>query len=230
MATTEHTMNDALATLLRKTKGAWSTAGVISSENTKTLKNSTGRPDILIQEPGISPVTIETEVLPAITVEPEARSRLGCQVATTGRPILASVAVRLPLRLRTMADSVLADELEKATDLEYALFTGKDQTEADRWPSSGWLKGTVKDISILAQSAAVPPALIEDAVNNLVAGVSEAAGILDQIAAANPTPTVWIETTMVSASRISSSVRKNSTRSRSVAANTGSNEINRKGR
>ena len=194
MATTEHTMNDALATLLRKTKRAWSTAGVISSENTKTLKNSTGRPDILIQEPGISPVTIETEVLPAITVEPEARSRLGCQVATTGRPILASVAVRLPLRLRTMADFVLADEIEKATDLEYALFTGKDQTEADRWPSSGWLKGTVKDISILAQSAAVPPALIEDAVNNLVAGVSEAAGILDQIAAANPTALAKIAT------------------------------------
>lgn len=187
MATTEHTMNDALASVLRKTKRAWSVAGVISSENTKTLKNSAGRPDILIQEPGVSAVTIETEVLPAITVEQEARSRLGCQVATTGRPILASIAIRLPARLRTMADTALADELDQAFDLEYALFTGKDHTEADRWPSSGWLKGSCKDISILAQSAAVPPALIEYAVNSLVAGVSEAAGILDQIAAAYPT-------------------------------------------
>lgn len=165
MATTEHTINDTLATLLRKTKRAWSAAGVVNSENTRTLKNSSGRPDILIQEPSISPVTIETEVLPAITVETEARARLGCQVATTGRPILASIAVRLPTRLRTMADSALADELDQALDLEYALFTGKDHTEADRWPSSGWLKGSAKDISILAQSAAVPPALIEEAVN-----------------------------------------------------------------
>ena len=194
MATTEHTMNDALASVLRKTRRAWSVAGVINSENTKTLKNSAGRPDILIQEPGVSPVTIETEVLPAITVEQEARSRLGCQVATTGRPILASIAVRLPARLRTMADTALADELDQAFDLEYVLFTGKDHIEADRWPSSGWLKGSSKDISILAQSAAVPPALIEYAVNNLVAGVSEAAGILDQIAAAYPTALAKIAT------------------------------------
>jgi len=187
MATTEHTINDALATVLRKTKRAWSAAGVVSSENTKTLKNSLGRPDILIQEPGIAPVTIETEVLPATTVESEARSRLGCQVATTGRPILASIAVRLPTRLRTMADSILADEIDQALDLEYALFTGKNHTEADRWPSSGWLKGSAKDISILTQSAAVPPALIEKAVDDLVSGVSEAAGILDQIAATHPT-------------------------------------------
>ena len=187
MGTTEHTMNDALATLLRKTKRAWSNAGVISSENTKTLKDSSGRPDILIQEPGISPVTIETEVLPAVTVEQEARSRLGCKVATTGRPILASIAVRLPSRLRNMADSALADELDQSLDIDYALFTGKEQNEADRWPSSGWLKGSAKDISILAQSAAVPPALIEEAVNSLVSGVSEAAGILDQIAVTHPT-------------------------------------------
>ncbi|MGP8233092.1 MAG: hypothetical protein ACLQL2_10570 [Methylovirgula sp.] len=182
MATTEHTINDALASVLRKTKRAWATHGAVSSENTQTLKNSAGRPDILIQESGISPVTIETEVLPAVTVEQEARSRLGCLVASTGRPILASIAVRLPIRLRALADTALTHELDQATGLEYALFTGKDHTEAERWPSSGWLIGSSKDISILAQSAAVPPALIEDAVNNLVSGVSEAAGILDQIA------------------------------------------------
>ena len=182
MATTEHTINDALASVLRRTKRIWSVHGVISSENTKMLKGSAGRPDIIIQEPNVSPVTIETEVLPAITVEPEARSRLGCAVATTGRPILASIAMRLPTRLRSLSGLDLQGDLSKAADLEYALFTGTSQTEADRWPSSGWLKGSTKDISILAQSAAVPPALIEDTVNNLVAGVSEAAGILDQIA------------------------------------------------
>ena len=182
MATTEHTINDALALILRGTKRGWSDRGVISSENTQMLKDSARRPDIIIQEPNVSPVTIETEVLPATAVEPEARSRLGCAVTTTGRPILASIAVRLPTRLRSLSGLELHDELSEATDLEYALFTGTSQTKAARWPSSGWLKGSTKDISILAQSAAVPPALIEVAVNNLVGGVAEAAGILDQIA------------------------------------------------
>ena len=185
MATTEHTINDALASILRGTRRVWFGHGVVSSENTKMLKGSTGRPDIIIQEPNVSPVTIETEVLPAMTVEADARSRLGCAVATTGRPILASIAIRLPARLRSLSGPDLQDDVSKASDIEYVLFTGTGQTEATRWPSSGWLMGSTKDISILAQSAAVPPALIEDAVNNLVAGVSEGAGILDEIAASH---------------------------------------------
>ncbi|MBC6438019.1 MAG: hypothetical protein GDA52_07755 [Rhodobacteraceae bacterium] len=186
MATTEHTINDALATLLRKTRGVWHAAGVIRSETTGTFRNSSARPDILIQEPGVSPVTIETEVLPARTVEAEAHARLGCHVATTGSPVLASIAVRLPARLRDVADAALADALNQALDLEYALFTGENPAKAERWPLSGWLTGSVKDISILAQMAAVPPALIEKAVSRLVSGVSEAAGILDQIALTHP--------------------------------------------
>ena len=64
------------------------------------LKYSNKRPDILVLEANVSPVVIETEVLPAVTVESEAISRLGLQVRTTGRTILSSIAVRLPDRLR----------------------------------------------------------------------------------------------------------------------------------
>jgi hypothetical protein len=39
------------------------------------LKGSTKRPDILVLEPNVSPVVIETEVLPAVTVEMEAITR-----------------------------------------------------------------------------------------------------------------------------------------------------------
>jgi hypothetical protein len=65
MATTEHTINDALATVLRETRRAWSAPGVISSENTGMLKGSSKRPDVLVLEANVSPVVIETEVLPA---------------------------------------------------------------------------------------------------------------------------------------------------------------------
>jgi len=101
VATTEHTINDALAAVLRETRYAWSTSEVVSSENTGMLKGNSRRPDILVLEANVSPVVIETEVLPAVTVEQEAVSRLGEQVRTTGRTILSSLAVRLPIRLRT---------------------------------------------------------------------------------------------------------------------------------
>jgi hypothetical protein len=72
MATTEHTINDAIAELLRGTRRAWRDTDIVSSENTGQIKGNTARPDILISEPNVSPVVIETEVLPAVTVEAEA--------------------------------------------------------------------------------------------------------------------------------------------------------------
>ena len=118
MATTEHTINDALAEVLRGTRLAWQQPNVVRSENTRMLKGSNERPDILVIEPTVSPVVIETEVLPAPTVEPEAISRLGKQIQATGRAILSSIAVRLPERLRTKQGSFLRSELENVSDIE----------------------------------------------------------------------------------------------------------------
>src|SRR4051812_8658437 len=101
MPTTEHTINDAIAELLRETRRAWFTSEIVRSENTGMFRGGNQRPDILILEPNVSPVSIETEVLPASTVESEAVGRLGEQVRTTGRTILSSIAVRLPVRLRS---------------------------------------------------------------------------------------------------------------------------------
>src|SRR5258706_5781348 len=100
MATTEHTINDALADLLRGTRRTWRDSNVVNSEDTGQLKGTSARPDILVVEPNVSPVVIETEVLPAVTVEVEALSRLGTQMRSTGRKILSSLAVRLPISLR----------------------------------------------------------------------------------------------------------------------------------
>jgi hypothetical protein len=40
VATTEHTINDALAAVLRETRYAWSTSEVVSSEITSVLKGN----------------------------------------------------------------------------------------------------------------------------------------------------------------------------------------------
>src|SRR5436853_2320908 len=96
MPTTEHTINDALAETLRATRHAWRGGSVIRSENTQMLQGSSGRPDILVLEPHVSPVCIETEVPPALTVEQDACARLGCKLKASGRRILSAIAVRLP--------------------------------------------------------------------------------------------------------------------------------------
>ena len=100
MATTEHTINDALAAVLRETRRAWRNSTIVRSENTGMLKGSAKRPDILVLEPSVSPVVIGTEVFPGATVEADAIARLGAQVRTTGRLVLSSIAVKTPERLR----------------------------------------------------------------------------------------------------------------------------------
>ena len=186
MPTTEHTINDKLADALRETRSAWRADGIVSSENTGLLRGNSARPDILVVEANVSPVVIETEVLPAVTVESEARQRLGNHVRTNGREILSAIAVRLPTRLRSKQGAKLQAEIGIAADLEIALFAGSAPDDCVRWPISGWLSGTVADLSVLAQSASVPPAIIEAAADQLVDGVSEAAGLLAEMAVAHP--------------------------------------------
>ncbi len=181
MATTEQTINDALAAILMETRSLWRYKGVVKSENVDVLKSSGKKPDILITEPNVSPVIVETEILPANSVESDAKQRLGEYLAS-GRPILSALAIRLPVRLKDFSGQPLKHEILNASDLEMALYTGESQESYMRWPQNGWVGGSVTDLSMLIQSASVPPAVIEEAANKLVDGVSEAAALLEDMA------------------------------------------------
>jgi hypothetical protein len=186
MPTTEHTVNDALAEQLRTTKSAWRLPETVRSENTGMLRDSSERPDILVLETNVSPVAIETELLPATSVESEACARLGKHVRTTGRTILSALAVRLPSKLRNSSGAALRTAVASITDFEIALFTGTSPTSYSRWPQSGWIKGDLALLSALAQAASVPPEVIDRAADDLVNGVNEAAGRLNEIARSHP--------------------------------------------
>ena len=80
----------------------------------------------------------------------------------------------------------MKDEIVNASDFEIALYTGESPESFVRWPQSGWVSGNVTDLSMLIQSAAVPPAVVEEAANKLVEGVSEAAALLEDMAIAHP--------------------------------------------
>jgi len=180
MATTEHTINDTLAAILRKTRYVWRDTGVIQSEQLGMLKDSTERPDILVIEPYVSPVVIEVEMTPAITVETEASSRLG-KIMKSGKQILSAIAVRLPERIRKKQGTSISDELISADDIDMALYTGSDPAKFTRWPREGWIIGNVRNLSMLIQLASIPPEVIDKAADLLIDGIENATAVFNQI-------------------------------------------------
>lgn len=89
---TEPSANNSLGSLLQTMLGK----ATVRSENTQIILGHPGlRPDIVITATGRSPVVVESEYLPAATVEEEARSRLGLKVRGGGT-IEAAIALRYP--------------------------------------------------------------------------------------------------------------------------------------
>jgi hypothetical protein len=150
MPTTEHSVNDALAEQLRTTKSAWKLPEAVRSENTGMLRDSGERPDILVLEANVSPVAIDTELIPAANVESDACARLGKHVRTTGRTILSALAVRFPSKLRNSSGAALRTAVASTREFEIALFSGTSPTSYVRWPQSEWMNavGGVEDSSL----------------------------------------------------------------------------------
>lgn len=183
MPTTERSINDVIALVLRERRRRWALPQRVRSENTGIFRDAGLQPDILITEAGTSPVVVETEVMPAATVEADARSRLGQPLRDSGRQVFSTVAVRLPLVLRDHEGTALADALrDDATKLEFTCFTGRSSADAVRWPRAGWMSGSMADLCLVCQSMTIPPPIVDDASNRLVQGVSNAAGILSDLA------------------------------------------------
>src|SRR5260221_7079774 len=181
MATTEPTINNTIAGLLRELRKAWAPPGVLRSENTGVFVGG-GQPDILVMEPGTSPVAVETEVLPAQTVEKDARSGLGRGLSENGRPVLSSIAVRMPVSLREAEGTALTQVVKTGASFGFACFTGKSPGDYIRWPRQGWVAGNIADLAVVSQPCAIPPAVVDQAANRLVQGVSNAAGRLNEAA------------------------------------------------
>ncbi len=187
MATTEHTINDAIAELLRGTRWAWRGDDVVRSETTGLLAESGGlRPDILILEPYTAPVVIETEVMPAQSVEEEALGRLGERLSGSDETVLSAIALRLPDRLREAQGDTLRQAILVAEDMKFAQYSGRNPEKYTRFPQGGWLTGGLHELSIMAQSATMPSFLVDEAANILEIGVNAAAHHLKIIAARNP--------------------------------------------
>ncbi len=187
MATIEETINYEIAELLKKTRYAWRGDKVIFSETTQLFADSSGqRPDMLIVEPYTAPVVIETEVMPAQMVEDEALSRLGKPLRDSDGTVLSAIALRLPPRFREGQGETLRRTILAARDMEFAQFSGRSTENYTRQPDSGWLNGSLHELSLLAQSATMPSFLVDEAANVLEIGVNAAASHLKHMEQKHP--------------------------------------------
>ena len=150
----------------------------VRSEHTQAISGHPGlQPDILITAPGRAPVVIEAEYMPAHTVEVEARSRLGLEVASNGRPIEAAIALRYPEDLREAHD--LHTALSSAR-LSYCVFT-ESAEDVHRFPESGWLDGDLEDLADMVRLVSVPQRAVDRATTAVQEGIDGAARLLDEL-------------------------------------------------
>ncbi|MYB77681.1 MAG: SAM-dependent DNA methyltransferase, partial [Chloroflexi bacterium] len=150
----------------------------VRSENTRTITGHPGlRPDILITANDRAPVVIEAEYLPAVNAEAEAQSRLGLEVAASGRRIEAAIALRYPDAIGDADD--LRSALRQAR-LSYCVFT-EESNGVTRFPASGWLEGSPEDLADLARLVSVPQRAVDEATTILQEGIGAAAKILDEM-------------------------------------------------
>ena len=171
---TEPNANNALGSLLQDMLPR----GQVRSENTQAISGQPGlRPDIIITVPGRSPVVVEAEYMPARTVEPEARSRLGLEVTTNGRVIEAVIALRYPNAIGEVHD--LHAGLSSAR-LSYCVFT--EDGDESRFPESGWLEGSVEDLADMVRLVSIPQRAVNRAATTLEEGIEGTAKHLDEIA------------------------------------------------
>ncbi len=185
MATTEPIVNDYLATALRKLHPSWDKDGVVVAENTAAFLTKGQRPDIIVCDDCAAPVGIETEFIPAVSVEKDAIARLGKVYQPTGGTIHSVLAVRMPAKYRTLQGAAISQGIAVETQFEYCLYSG-DDADHSRWPETGWIKASVSDLAHVVASAKVSPVVIREAAQILENGARSVAAVIG--AAANNAP------------------------------------------
>ena len=150
----------------------------VQPENTDVIAKKPGkRPDISITSQGRSPVVIEAELEPANDVEEDAKERFQTpRLKNQIRPLEAVIALIYPQELRQASN--LKSELAK-TRLRYCVFYAKD----GRFPTTGWITGSVSDLADLIDLVAVPRSAFDQSAKDLSNSIDSAVSVLENSAA-----------------------------------------------
>ena len=173
---TEPNANNALGSVLR----GMMPGCTVLAENTQTFTDYPGRhSDVLITGPGRAPVAVEAEYEPAATVEQDARERLGLRVVAEQRTIEAAIALRYPPEVGEAYDVTAAI---RSAPLDYAVL----YENGDRFPATGWLRGSVTDLADLARLVSVPQREVDAAAELMENGIDAAVPVLDEMSKLKP--------------------------------------------
>lgn len=130
--TTEPAFNLELSRVLRQKHPRWKNA--IGAEQVRVLRGQPQKqPDIVLSPAGSSPVVLETEFLPAATVESDAAARLGSILASDDRKIEQVIALRIPKDLRTVPQAKLTEAIENA-QFTYCILCAGEAGAVERLP------------------------------------------------------------------------------------------------
>ena len=133
----------------------------VHAEETRTLRKSSKRPDVLVEEAAQWPVAIEAERESYDGAEGDARARLGQVVNETRKPIESAIALVYPPEVLDIDGEELRQALRTTEGLEYALLTRTLGGGEERLPESGWMKGSARDLAMLAHRASTPAPRVE---------------------------------------------------------------------
>ena len=171
--TDEQTVNAALGEALGGLRRGWE----VLADRRGPVLHGGGWPDVLVREPAGWPVAVEAKHHPNHAgAEASASARLGRQPASGPHPIETAIALVYPPQFASLDGAPLRAAIDGTDALEYALYSqGGDDDAPDRLPASGWLRGSVRDLAMLVQRAAVPARRVDALAERLERGVEEAA-------------------------------------------------------
>ena len=153
----------------------------VGVEQRDVLRETALQPDIVIRPPGGVPVIIETEFIPARSVEADATARLGKFLQYNGDLIEQTIAVQVPQELSRASQKDLERQIE-AAEFRYCTFSLQKKDTVVRWPSEGWLTGSIDDLAACIENVALSERLLAEGTQILEQSIGEAAGKLRETA------------------------------------------------
>ena len=217
MANSENTITTAFVNILRHMREAWH----VNEQITKPFLGATQKPDVIITETGRNPIVIEVKIdgnTPNLSGLTQAEAHFGRLLDPSIFPGLTYdtvenvLRVRMPARFKTMPQENIKPDMLKAEDIAY-MFLNKpipenetepdtvlfiheveeNETDTERFPRNGWLKGSVADIATAIRVGATPISKIKAAADLLEKRIEIAAKQLEAAMAERPSIGTEIE-------------------------------------
>ena len=119
-------------------------------------------------------------------MELEAQSRLNKTTKETGKIIEQAIALCAPDSLRNVTQDKLVAAV-RTTTFKYCLYSANALSQGnDRWPTSGWLEGSVNDLAQLIETASVSERAVAASLEALEQGIIATSARLQQATCDRP--------------------------------------------